>query len=127
MSPLLTEFLQTVDRARAAKDAAFLANCLLLTPHSICQNHLMLSLHRELLPLTPAFIENHCYEVLGEDWIAFTDMVIGYCGGYLKTVDVQGIAMGTGGVPAMEVWCAELSTLMGYVPFPPTSPARWEG
>ena len=112
-TPLLTEFLTTVNHARVNKDPQFLCNCLLLTPHSIVQNHLMLSLRNELLPLTPAYIENQCYDILGEEWISFTDMVIGYCGTYLREVDVEGVAMGSGGVPATEGWCSELSTLMG--------------
>ena len=112
-TPLLTEFLTTVNRARVNNDPQFLCNCLLLTPHSILQNHLMLSLRNELLSLTPAYIENKCYEILGEEWTAFTDMVIGYCGTYLREVDVEGVAMGSGGVPAMDRWCSELSTLMG--------------
>jgi len=77
------------------------------------QNHLMLSLRNELLSLTPAYIENQCYEVLGEEWVSFTDMVIGYCGTYLREVDVEGVAMGSGGVPGMGGWCSELSALMG--------------
>ncbi|RPB20947.1 hypothetical protein L211DRAFT_870345, partial [Terfezia boudieri ATCC MYA-4762] len=114
-SPLLTDFLTTVNHARANNDPQFLCNCLLLTPHSILQNHLMLSLRSELVPLTPAYIENQCYEILGEEWVSFTDMVIGYCAAYLREVDVEGVAMGSGGVPAMDTWCSELSTLMGQI------------
>lgn len=115
-SSLLTEFLNTVNRARVSKDAQVLANCLLLRPHDIASNSLMLSLRSELLTLAPAYIENKCYEILEEEWVSFTDLLIGYCGTYLPTLDVEGIiTTAGGGIAALEGWHSALNVLVTYV------------
>lgn len=112
-SSLLTEFLTTVNRARATKDTQFLANCLLLRPHDIASNPLMLSLRSELLTLAPAYIENKCYEILEEEWVGFTDLLIGYCGTYLPMLDVEGIVTTAGGgITALEGWHSALNILV---------------
>ena len=72
----------------------------------------MLSLRSELLTLAPAYIENKCYEILEEEWISFTDLLIGYCGTYLPGLDVEGIITTAGGVAALEAWHSALNVLM---------------
>ena len=111
---LLHQFLATLNRAITNKDGQFFANILVLSPPDIVQNQLMNALRTEVLSLTPAYIENACYEVLGEEWISLTDMVVGYVGSYLRDVDVPGVVMGRD-VSALQSWFDGLGLLMGYV------------
>ncbi|KAF8472119.1 hypothetical protein BDZ91DRAFT_846658 [Kalaharituber pfeilii] len=128
-SSLLTEFLTTLSTARATKNAQFLSNILLLSPYDMIHNPLMLHLQSEIMPLSPAYVENKCYEVLGEDWTAFTDLVISYVATYLRALDIVGIveSVGMGEMPAMggmsmgdgarklEDWRDGLSALVGQI------------
>ncbi|KAI5803308.1 hypothetical protein DFH27DRAFT_555293 [Peziza echinospora] len=113
-SSLLHQFLATLNRAITNKDGQFFANILVLSPQDIAQNQLMSALRAEVLGLTPAYIENACYEVLGEEWTSLTDMVVGYVGSYLRDVDVPGVVAGRD-VSALQSWFDGLGSLMGQI------------
>ena len=112
-TPLLVEFLHFVQRERVEKSAQFLSNYahLLLNPLLIARDQTMLSLHQEVAALSSAYIENICYEILGEDWTQFTDMMIAYVE-YLKELNIQAVIMAVEEVAAPR-WCEGLSTFMG--------------
>lgn len=105
--PVLKQFLETVDSARAASDPKLLSNCLNLAPDFLLQNTSMLTLVAEIrhLPNLKLAVE----EVLGTAWPGFVDLTTAYLE-YAASIDLAMMS----DVKPMLVWFGNMEKFMGY-------------